>query len=149
MLGPLSISLEHYGVSDRHGFLPTQAPLRELTNPYFASWENIARCIPDLMRRMTLRQRVAELPVLSTSPLKSEPEWRRAYVLLSFLTHGYIWGGLRPAEVSDSVLHNIVRLTSADITTCNLNPYARSIILSWPTTSSNLCWSQSLELCTN
>ena len=43
---------------------------------------------------------VDELPILSTSKLNGEPEWRRAYVVLAYLTHAYVWGGEKPKEVS-------------------------------------------------
>ncbi|KAK2797344.1 hypothetical protein FQN49_008992, partial [Arthroderma sp. PD_2] len=38
------------------------------------------------------------MPVLSTDNLLSIPEWRRAYSILGFLLHGYIWGGDQPAD---------------------------------------------------
>ena len=45
-----------------------------------------------------LREVVDRLPVLSTDRLFGEPQWRRAYSVLSFITHAYIWGGYKPAE---------------------------------------------------
>ena len=38
------------------------------------------------------------MPVLSTLYLDTIQEKRRAYVILSFLAHGYIWGGSKPVD---------------------------------------------------
>jgi len=98
MLGPLNILLEDFGVS-RSGFLPATNPSR-LSNPYYSKWENMVVCLPRLLREKLLRDAVKEMPVLSTSNLFSLAEWQRAYLLLSFMTHGYIWGGEAPSEVT-------------------------------------------------
>lgn len=39
-----------------------------------------------------IRTVVEDLPVLSTSRLRTEAEWRRAYVVLGFIVNSYIWG---------------------------------------------------------
>ncbi|OGM47649.1 indoleamine 2 [Aspergillus bombycis] len=39
------------------------------------------------------------MPILSVLHLQTEPEWRRAYVLLTFMLHGYIWGCPNPVEI--------------------------------------------------
>ena len=41
---------------------------------------------------------IDRLPIIPTSHLDTEPEWRRAYSILSFMAHGYIWGGEKPSE---------------------------------------------------
>ena len=99
MLGPLNINLEDFGVSPRNGFLPAQLPLRRLPNTYYKSWEQIVCQLHSLLSSNRLRQEVDLLPVLSTSRLEAESEWQRAYLLLSFMTHAYIWGGEIPSEV--------------------------------------------------
>ena len=99
MLGPLNIVLEDFGVSSRNGFLPDRLPLMHLSNPYYEEWEHIVDCLPQLLNDNTIRNKVDKLSLLSTSKLGSEREWQRAYVLLSFMTHAYIWGGVRPSEV--------------------------------------------------
>ncbi|KAK7943368.1 uncharacterized protein PG986_012481 [Apiospora aurea] len=81
-----------------NGFLPKEAPLKELP-PYYASWDAIIRRLPQLLRTGALRERARELEVLSTDGLKTEAQWRRAYVILGFLAQAYIWGGCQPAEV--------------------------------------------------
>ncbi|KAG0650363.1 Indoleamine 2 [Hyphodiscus hymeniophilus] len=98
MLGPLNIPLEEFGVSSSTGFLPDQLPLWRLTNAYYDSWETILHRLPSLLRQHRLRCEVDALPTLSTSRLVAENEWQRAYLVLSFLTHAYIWGGESPSE---------------------------------------------------
>jgi indoleamine 2,3-dioxygenase len=82
------------------GFLPEQPPLDSLSDPYYGPWETLIKHLPKLLKDKTIRSRTIELPVLSVSRLKTIPEWRRAYVILSFLAHGYIWGGDHAAQVS-------------------------------------------------
>ena len=82
-----------------NGFLPKEAPLKELP-PYYASWDALIRRMPQLLRTGALREKARELHVLSTDELKTEAQWRRAYVVLGFLAQAYVWGGCQPAEVS-------------------------------------------------
>ncbi|KXJ96419.1 indoleamine 2,3-dioxygenase [Microdochium bolleyi] len=82
-----------------NGFLPAKAPLCRLPDMYYLPWERIANVMPVLLDNGTLRARVDAMDVLSTDRLRSEPEWRRAFVILSFLTHAYVWGGQEPAEI--------------------------------------------------
>jgi indoleamine 2,3-dioxygenase len=99
MAGPFNIALEDFDISAHTGFLPEELPLRRLSGP-FQPWEEIASNVPTLLRMKTFRAKANGLPIISTSWLSLEKEWRRAYVLLSFLTHSYIWGGSRPVDVS-------------------------------------------------
>jgi indoleamine 2,3-dioxygenase len=85
---------------ETNGFLPGQLPLTLLPDPYYGPWESLVRNLSKIIKDKTVRLLVHELPVLSVSRLKTAPEWRRAYVILSFLAHGYIWGDDHPAEVS-------------------------------------------------
>ncbi|OJD26733.1 hypothetical protein ACJ73_01888 [Blastomyces percursus] len=98
MLAPLP-SLEDYGVSPVTGFLPEETPLQRLPDPYYAKWESIVTNLQALLLSHRLRPTIDNMPILSTAKLKSEPEWRRAYVLLAFMLHAYIWGGDSPAEI--------------------------------------------------
>jgi indoleamine 2,3-dioxygenase len=84
-----------------NGFLPVKQPLKCLPNSYYEPWEDIMSHLPELLREKTIRDRIDGLDVLETSKLCTEAEWRRAYVILSFLAHGYIWGGDVPSEVSN------------------------------------------------
>ncbi|CZR51348.1 probable indoleamine 2,3-dioxygenase family protein [Phialocephala subalpina] len=98
MLGPLNINLAEYSVSSRNGFLPDEIPLERLSDSYYIEWETIIEKLPLLLQTKSLRVSVDRMQVLSTSKLISEPEWRRAYLLLSFFTHAYIWETGGPSE---------------------------------------------------
>ncbi|TGO77288.1 hypothetical protein BELL_0114g00040 [Botrytis elliptica] len=97
MLGPLNINLAEFGVSTENGFLPDVNPLPRLIA--YAEWEDLVDEIPFLLKEGLFRQHADALPILDTSSLKEEDEWRRAYHLLSFMTHSYIWGGKVPSEL--------------------------------------------------
>lgn len=93
--------LRKFSVS-RNAFLPEDSPLKQLPDAYYEPWELIAHNLPSLVKvgETGIRRAVAQLPVLSTDRLRSEPEWRRAYMILAFMTHAYVWGGEKPEEVS-------------------------------------------------
>lgn len=97
MLPPLPV-LDDYGISPRYGFLPAELPLERLPDPYYNKWEAIVANLQGLILSKRLRPVIERLPVLSTAGLEHDSEWRRAYSLLSFMAHGYIWGGDIPAE---------------------------------------------------
>jgi indoleamine 2,3-dioxygenase len=92
--------LNDYDVSAIHGFLPTDAPCDHLSDPYYAPWESVARNLHALMLTKRLRSLVDNLPILFTDRLVDEAEWRRAYSILGFVVHSYIWGGDTPVDVS-------------------------------------------------
>ncbi|KAH6666797.1 indoleamine 2,3-dioxygenase-like protein [Halenospora varia] len=98
MRGSTELNLASFAVSTQNGFLPDEQPLEFLDDPYYANWEAIITELPSLLNSASLRNHVDALPVLSTSHLKSEPEWRRAYLILSFFTHSYIWEAGGPSE---------------------------------------------------
>ncbi|KAI0415210.1 Indoleamine 2,3-dioxygenase [Xylaria grammica] len=91
--------LNLYPLISKNGFLPVKQPLRRLADAYYQPWEQILDDIPTLLREKTIRSRIGNLGVLTTAGLNTEREWQRAYVILCFLTHGYIWGGDLPSEV--------------------------------------------------
>lgn len=103
MIQPIPV-LSDYGISPEHGFLPIELPLEILPDPYYNRWEIIIENFQALLLSKRLRQVVERLPVLSTSRLQHPADWRRAYLLLSFITHGYIWGGSKPEEVKSYLL---------------------------------------------
>ncbi|WYZ36095.1 hypothetical protein EsH8_X_000742 [Colletotrichum jinshuiense] len=90
--------LRKYAITP-NGFLPAEAPLKVLSNPYFSSWEKIIQHLPELLKAGKLRREVDALPVLSTDMLRNEAEWRRSYVILIFLAHAYVWGGEKAEEI--------------------------------------------------
>lgn len=97
-----SAELRKFSVS-RNAFLPENSPLKHLPNAYYEPWELVVHNLPGLIEKgeTGIRRAVQQLPVLSTDRLKSEPEWRRAYMMLAFMTHAYVWGGEKPEEVND------------------------------------------------
>jgi indoleamine 2,3-dioxygenase len=99
MIPPLP-QLSDYDVSPQTGFLPSELPLEILPNPYYQPWETIARNFQSLILSKRLRRIIDTLPVLNTDLLLTEAEWRRAYSILGFIAHAYIWGGNTPADVS-------------------------------------------------
>ena len=87
-----------------NGFLPENPPLDLLPDAYYAPWEDLIRRLPESLEAGTFREEVdARLPLLESDRLKkwSEEEWRRAYLVLCFFAHGYVWGGRRACEVSN------------------------------------------------
>ncbi|RYP02464.1 hypothetical protein DL764_005791 [Monosporascus ibericus] len=92
------VLLKKHDVSN-NGFLPEGVPLDRLPDPLYAPWEDILSQLPTLLKRKTLRRSIDDLDVILTQKLDTQREWRRAYVVLSFLAHGYIWGGDKPSEI--------------------------------------------------
>ncbi|KAF2484026.1 Indoleamine 2,3-dioxygenase [Neohortaea acidophila] len=89
---------EDYDVSPRNGFLPTEPPLEALPDSYYSPWEHAVKNLQGLILSKRLREVVDRLPVLTTDRLFGEAQWRRAYSVLAFIAHAYIWGGNKPAE---------------------------------------------------
>ena len=103
-----------YGISLDCGFLPDEPPLEALPDPYYTEWEHVVHMMQPLILSGRLRSVVNGLPVLSTRYLRSEREWRRAYVVLSFMLHGYVWGGSQPEEVQSSTYCLTIRVLSGN-----------------------------------
>lgn len=98
----ISELLASFNVS-KNGFLPAEEPLKSLSSPYYEPWELLIHSLQSLLHNNTLRHRIEHIPVLSTDKLRTEAEWRRAYVILALLTHAYVWGGSKAAEVSRTI----------------------------------------------
>ncbi|KAM7197595.1 Indoleamine 2,3-dioxygenase [Rhypophila sp. PSN 637] len=90
--------LGDYGISPTRGFLPETLPLTRLPDPYYNKWEAVVANLQALILSKRLRGVVDRLPMLDTIGLEHDAEWRRAYSLLSFMAHGYIWGGDSPSD---------------------------------------------------
>lgn len=99
MLPPIPFP-EDYGLSEQYGFLPDELPIEKLSDPYYREWESTVANLQALLLSRRLKTRINALSIVTASRLRTEAEWRRAYVLLSFMTHAYIWGGDIPQEVS-------------------------------------------------
>ncbi|RGP71787.1 indoleamine 2,3-dioxygenase [Fusarium sporotrichioides] len=94
----LTAELKQFAVTS-NAFLPEHSPLKHFPDSYYQPWELIVQHLPALIQYNDIRRAVDTLPVLGTDRLKSEAEWRRAYSVLAFLTHAYVWGGEKPAEI--------------------------------------------------
>lgn len=94
----LTAELKEFAVTS-NAFLPEHSPLKQLPDSYYEPWELVIQHLPALIKYFDIRRAVDTLPVLSTERLRSEAEWRRAYSILAFLTHAYVWGGEKPAQV--------------------------------------------------
>jgi indoleamine 2,3-dioxygenase len=82
-----------------NAFLPEDSPSEILSDSYYSPWEAIASNLPQLIDNGCIRSEVAQMPLLSTDRLATDADWRRAYVLLGFMTHAYVWGGATPEEI--------------------------------------------------
>lgn len=98
MIDTIDRILEQFEIS-HYGFLPIQEPLATLPDAYYQPWERVIVRLPELIRNGQFYNEIEDLPVLNTERLNSIPEWRRAYVVLTFLTHAHIWSGSAPHEV--------------------------------------------------
>ena len=129
MIPPIP-TLQDYGISPTYGFLPMELPLEVLPDPYYRRWEAIAGNLQALILSRRLRGVIESLPVLSTSRLQHPSEWRRAYSILSFMTHAYIWGGDRPEEVCLEMLFPpVLANVNLEGTTTYLYPFPQDLRL--------------------
>lgn len=103
MLPPIPDPVD-YDVSPLTGFLPETLPLETLPDPYYRPWEAVILNIQALLLSRRFRGVVDMMPVLSTDRLATEGEWKRACMVLAFMSHSYIWGGEKPLEVCN-LLH--------------------------------------------
>jgi indoleamine 2,3-dioxygenase len=90
-------SMSDHGVSPTLGFLPPEAPLKSLPS-YFSAWDGLASNIPTAIAAKSLRSDIARLPIISAAKLTNQAQLHRAFVVLGFLVHAYVWcdGSDRP-----------------------------------------------------
>ncbi|TPX56426.1 hypothetical protein SpCBS45565_g08416 [Spizellomyces sp. 'palustris'] len=89
---PVIPALEDYDIHPLHGFLPADPPPLQRLPEYFEPWEKILDDLSPLLVAGALRKAVKQLPVLATDVLSTKREWQRAYLVLSFIGQGYVWG---------------------------------------------------------
>jgi indoleamine 2,3-dioxygenase len=89
-----SFSLENFDISMETGFLPAQEPLKTLPEK-FRTWDDIADRLKQLIRSQQVREKVENLPMVTEEDLaeglSDEAQWWRAYVVLSYICHAYVW----------------------------------------------------------
>ncbi|KAF9967236.1 hypothetical protein BGZ70_010270 [Mortierella alpina] len=84
--------LQDYDVSAQTGFVPYPQPLARLPQAYYQPWEEIMDHLNSLMASRQLRARIDTMPQLTISHLETYPERQRAYTILCFMAHSYVWG---------------------------------------------------------
>lgn len=92
------LDLASFDVSNRTGFLPPRLPLTSLPHPRYKPWEDLVANLPALLHSRRIRPLVDKLPSLSIDALITTEEYRRAYQLLGFLAHAYVWGTSEPTS---------------------------------------------------
>jgi indoleamine 2,3-dioxygenase len=98
------LRLEDFGLSRKTGFLPSDPPITRLPQKYYKPWETVMDSFNALLLAGRLQDVVDDLPVLETRHLRNDTERRRAFLVLSFLAHGYVWGdAVVPAILPASV----------------------------------------------
>lgn len=98
------ISLEKYGISPDNGFLSTHPPLQSFSDPYYAPWDQIATNLHQLIQSEKLEQAVHDLQPLDPHHLDTDVNLQRAYTVLAFLIHGFVWSSSPPRVVIPSQL---------------------------------------------
>lgn len=123
--------LSDYDVSAVNGFLPTHAPCERLSDPYYAAWEGIIQNLQGLLLSKRLRPIVDRLPVLDTAYLQDEAEWRRAYAILSFIVHAYVWGGDSPNDRIPPAISIPFLTTCQHLELPPVATYASTVMWNW------------------
>ncbi|QPG73486.1 hypothetical protein FOA43_000797 [Brettanomyces nanus] len=123
-------NLEDYDVSPKTGFLPEEIPLNHLP-PYYETWERIVKNLPALLLTRRVRSMVDKLPYLTCEHLTSESEYRRAYSVLGYIAHAYIWGvnettDRLPKQIADAWIKVSAHLELPPIAT-----YAGLVLWNW------------------
>ncbi|KAG5178571.1 indole 2,3-dioxygenase [Tribonema minus] len=93
--------LEKFEVDPVRGFLPSEDPLLRLPQPELQPWEDLVSDLPALLSAAQARLPLSRLPILPITLLETEPQRRRALLLLSMLCHAFVWG--EPARPADAL----------------------------------------------
>lgn len=91
-------NLERFSVSKTRGFLSDEPPLTAFADPHFHPWDLLITSLPSLVSTRAIRREIQTLPLLDASRLSTDLEHQRAYVVLAFLIHAYVWTGPSEAE---------------------------------------------------
>ena len=84
-------NLSDYNINTFTGFMPNPPPLQRLPI-YYQPWELLMDHLNTLTLSGALRKKVALLPELSIENLTSKAEERRAFIVLTFIAHSYMYG---------------------------------------------------------
>ena len=91
--------LSEYNLSPTLGFLSPDPPLSKLPDAYYKPWEDLIVDLPRLISSKSIYDKIKNLPLLTTHKLDHRLQWQRAYLVLAYLVHGYVWarGAENPA----------------------------------------------------
>lgn len=92
-----------FGISQTNGFLSNDPPLLKFSDNYYCKWDKLISKLPYLISSQKIADEIQHLPLLSTSKLSTELDFRRAYVALAFLVHGYAWGGSKAGKPTETI----------------------------------------------
>ena len=87
--------LGYFQVDSDRGFLPSTDPLCSLSDDFMV-WEEMGQQLPKLLGTGKIRSFLDTLPVPDIEKLKTDAEYERAMLLLSYFGHGYVWGEPEP-----------------------------------------------------
>lgn len=106
------IKMEDFDVFPESGFLPNDFPLERLPQEYYKPWEELVENLPSLILTGSLRKIVdSDLDILSTEYLENVEQYRRAYQVLGFLAHGYVWGRDKPvSKIPESIANPLIQV---------------------------------------
>ncbi len=85
---PAIPNIEEYDLDFETGFV---APDSTELPAYYAPWCQIISELPALLAVKKLQAKVDDLTLLNTNQLTLLTHWRRAYVVLGYLTQAYVW----------------------------------------------------------
>ena len=94
--------LDNYGIDRFTGFMPSKPPLKRLS-PYYEPWEQIMDHLNAYILTGRIKTAIKALPLLSVDKLTSDAEKRRAYTVLTFLGHGYLYG-VSNCDIPENIL---------------------------------------------
>lgn len=92
------LDIKLFDVNPDSGFLPNEFPVVKIEDAYYNPWESLAANLPAILLARNIRSLIDKLPVLSTDRLASTPDIRRAYQILGYLAHAYVWGTNEPVS---------------------------------------------------
>lgn len=93
-----------FDIDAKTGFLPAKFPVTRLADEYYQPWEDLVADLPAILLTKTIRTLVDKIPLLSTDRLVSTENYRRAYQVLGFLAHAYVWGTHDPVNKLPEVI---------------------------------------------
>ena len=87
-----------FGISPTLGFLSPHPPSLEFKDSYYKPWDALTQKLAESITSAVLEEEIAQVPLLHTDKLNDALEYRRAYVVLAFLAHAYVWSKATPNE---------------------------------------------------